>query len=85
MLEDATNVEWIVTHHLGTELQVEYTYYGKKCSARITVPGADGRLSEEIVRTAIQNEVQAAIRKHKYIGLTGAFKEVRKDGNDSKD
>lgn len=64
-------IPWRIDQHLGNELVVVYAVNGVPIKTKIVIPGADDKITEDIVRTAIENEVKAAARKRRFWGLEG--------------
>lgn len=82
-------VLWRIEQHLDTKVVVVYTINDVELKATVTIPGADAKITEDLVRIAIDNEIKAAVRKRRFTGMSGvvyvAPKEEDKHGDSPKD
>lgn len=82
-------VPWKIEQHVGNEFVVRFTINGEELKTKLTIPGADDKITEEMVVVAIENAVRGAARRRRFTGLAGAVdisrKEVEKDGSSAKD
>lgn len=81
-------IPWRVAQHLGNEFAIVYTINGDELRTKLTIPGADVKITEELVRVTIDRMVTEAARKRRFTGLSGditLYEEEKENGTSSED
>lgn len=75
-------VPWYVKEHLGNQVVVIYNINGVEHKATLNIPGVDDKITEEVVKLAIENEVKSAARRRRFTGMKGEVA-IPKAGGDA--
>ena len=82
-------VNWRVEQHYDNQLVIVYTIRGEDIKTRLTIPGLDVKMTDELVTIAINNQIRIEAKRHRFTGLTGRVdimdREVVKNGPGSED
>jgi hypothetical protein len=70
-MDSIMRIPWKIEQHVGNQVIVSYVINGVDLKATLTIPGADDKITEEIVLIAIENQIRTEARKRRFVGLSG--------------